>query len=214
MANKLFDWPFVQERASDSLPVFAFISPTTQFLALDALGYMHDRWRWLAMNDADWDDTDSAVSEAEREFMTGLAGMIFPVVTAEPPAGTLACDGSVYDRVDYPALYAVLDAVFIIDADSFFVPDLRDLTIVGAGGFYDPGDEFGQAEHTLTEAEIPPHSHTYVPPTINIDVEAPGVPDPVAAGIGIPTSTGSTGGGGAHNNLQPSLALLYVIVTG
>jgi len=147
------------------------------------------------------------------EFITnmGYIGTVVPFVTATPPAGILECDGSTYLREDYPLLYAALDAAFIIDADTFSVPDLRNRTVVGAGGLYSVADEFGAAEHTLTIAEMPEHRHPS-------HIHAVSSADPVA-GVPLPSPdladadwTGNEGGGNPHNNIQPSTALRMGVI--
>lgn len=64
----------------------------------------------------------------------------------------------------------------------------------------------GAKTHTLTTAEIPAHTHSYNEPAA-----------PVNSGVGLTSAdvktrnvgvqTGSTGGGGAHNNIQPSIVV-------
>lgn len=139
-------------------------------------------------------------------------GMLMMHVGDVPP-GWLACDGTIYDRVDYPQLYAALDAAFILDADQFAVPDLRDKFVLGAGS-QAVGDEGGQAEVVLDVSQIPSHSHTYTPPTLNVDLESPGAPDVFAAGVGLPTQTSSVGGDQAHDNMPPYVVARYIIWTG
>jgi microcystin-dependent protein len=74
---------------------------------------------------------------------------------------------------------------------------------------FDTAEETGGAKtHTLTAAEMPAHTHPQTAPTsasggalkFAIDTNASGA---VTDG----NATGSTGGGGAHNNLQP-----YIVV--
>lgn len=94
-------------------------------------------------------------------------------------------------------------------------PDLRNLFVVGADA--DAGgvakstvsgsalQSGGEATHVLTIPEMPAHTHT---------VKSTG-----GAGTGYATAgfntlgdvTGSTGGGGAHNNLPPYYALAYIM---
>lgn len=140
-----------------------------------------------------------------------MIGTILPFATSEPPAATLLCDGTQYARVDYPALYDAILPGLQVDSDFFVVPDLRDRFVVGAGA-RNPLDIGGAEEITLTEAQMPIHSHLYTPPTLNIDLEGPGAPDILAAGIGLPTQTGNAGGNQPHDNMPPFIALRYCIV--
>lgn len=147
--------------------------------------------------------------------MSRMVGQIVPYITADPPSNALACDGASYDRVDYPDLYAVLDAVFIDDADTFHVPDLRGKTVIGTSATYAMGDTGGEETHVLTEGEMPSHVHAYDPVVIiDVDLEDLGLPQGNAAQI-VPLATENTyatGGDEAHNNLQPYVALGYAVI--
>lgn len=148
---------------------------------------------------------------------TCLIGSINPYANAVLPVGVLACDGSSYLRTSYPLLYAVLDAVYITDADNFVLPDLRGRGIIGTGEgdgltSRSMGDQGGEETHQLAIAEIPSHSHEVHSHDPNIDLEGAGVPD-VSAGIPIPFgNTGDTGGDGSHENMPPFEALTWGIV--
>jgi microcystin-dependent protein len=142
-------------------------------------------------------------------------GTIFASAAAAIPDYALACDGSVYNRVDYPELYALLDTAFIIDADTFYVPDLQGRVPIGAGSggglsSYSPGDTGGEESHTLVSGEMPSHVHSESTALAAVGAAIVGVPIPSAVpSVGF---TGSTGGDGAHENRQPYLALAYYIV--
>lgn len=123
---------------------------------------------------------------------------------AAVPAGCLICDGSQFDVTEYTELAAVLGGDVL--------PDLRGRAAIGAGPGYSVGAAGGEAQHTLTIPEIPEHWHTYTPPTFNVDVEAPGAPDLLAAGIGVQTVTGAAGGGQPHNNMPPYAVVVWAIV--
>lgn len=149
---------------------------------------------------------------------TDMIGTIIVFATASPPYGVLECDGSNYDRVDYPALYAALDSAYVIDADTFATPDLRGRVVVGVGSGSGLttraiADTGGEETHTLTEGEMPSHIHTQnnTPGAIVIPV---GAPSAFFADTqpGLPAWTGSTGGDGAHENMPPFHALKYGIV--
>jgi len=136
--------------------------------------------------------------------------------------GLLLCDGSSYERTDYPALYDVLDAAFIVDADNFVTPDLRGRVAIGASTDFAIGDTGGETEHTLDTSEMPSHAHTDTGHIHPLAGEVPGLAlAPGELPVDVPGSTevtgigyaaiGDTGGGGAHNNMQPYLALRYYI---
>lgn len=60
----------------------------------------------------------------------------------------------------------------------------------------------GEKTHTLTVNEIPAHTHTYNKSDINnyVKIEASSA---YGRSAGYNSNTGSTGGGQAHNNMQP-----------
>ncbi len=174
--------------------------------------------------DVNWEQT-TGISVAETtaiwetiylQFSQGdfcMIGAIVAMLNDTTPDHMLLCDGSEFDRVDYPQLYAVLPVALIIDVDTGSVPDLRDSFILAAGVVYDPLDTGGAETHTLTEAELPAHSHNYDKPSINIDVESVGIPDPTGVGKPmLPTATSDTGSGDAHNNMPPFHALKYAVI--
>lgn len=93
---------------------------------------------------------------------------------------------------------------------------LKDRFLLAAGDAYAPGEAGGEAEHTLTEAEMAEHDHSVSPPGVN-DAAS------VTAQMGsYPTQiyqdkksnwtvtayrTGKSGGGQPHNNMPPYLAV-------
>ena len=90
-------------------------------------------------------------------------------------------------------------------------PDLRNRFVVGAGDTYAVGGTGGAATHTLTVPEVP--SLTVTIPTVNNNSGAGttnvAVEGQVSANDSI--ALGTTGGGGAHNNLPPYYALAYIM---
>jgi len=127
-------------------------------------------------------------------------GAIFEFATADPPAGSVRCDGTVYHMDDYPDFWAVIDPVWKTDSTHWAAPDRRNRFSVGAGDEYDPGDTGGEAAHQLTVSEMPSHDgHSHY--TVN-------TPTGAAASYAQNTPQGSSyGGDEAHENRPPYLAL-------
>jgi len=76
------------------------------------------------------------------------------------PANWLLCDSTVHNRVDYPDLYTLLTE-FQIDADTFNVPNMHNRFPLGNEVLANPvGVEAGNANVTLSDANVPPHVHT------------------------------------------------------
>ena len=72
------------------------------------------------------------------------------------------------------------------------------------------GNTGGTGAHTLDVSEIPAHTHTYL--GVTGQGVLGGATDTAADEANRPTETsGSTGGGLAHNNLQPYIVLNYII---
>jgi microcystin-dependent protein len=144
----------------------------------------------------------------EENCMT--VGLITAYGGSSPPAGWLLCDGASYDCDDYPELYAVVGNAYGGTPDvTFNVPDARGRALVGADTLHSLGDEFGQSEVTLGISEIPSHNHSEQGVTTEVLPYWGGGPS--AASIALPTVTGNTGGGGAHENTPPSIAINYII---
>jgi len=153
-------------------------------------------------------------------FNQGVCRMIGEIIAyagpTSPDSRWLPCDGSSLLRVDYPDLFNVIGAVYgAADSSHFSVPDLRGRTAVGlgTGSGLSPrslGDSFGEETHVLTTGELASHSHT----TGNSAVLGTSAPPPLDALGPNPFTafTGSTGSDDPHNNMQPSLAINYLIV--
>lgn len=212
----------LQTLAADYRSGIYRLSPTSLAVLFYATRFWSARYNWKSsdpldvVTDADWDTIQSYVDGLLYEAKNPMIGLITAYMTADPPANVLACDGGSYLRDDYPALYAALDAFFIVDADHFTVPDLRGRTVIGAGigsGLTTRavGDTGGEEMHQLTESELASHSHTIPLTTTTLAVE----PGEVAVVTPVPiltANTGSTGGDTSHNNMQPFYSLNYGVI--
>ena len=153
-------------------------------------------------------------------FNEGICRMIGEVIAyagpTSPDSRWLPCDGSSLLRMDYPDLFGVIGTVYgAADGTHFSLPDLRGRVPMGSGtgpglSARTLGDSFGEQEHTLTVGELAAHVHD----TGNSALLGTSVPPPLDA-LGpnpFPAVTGSTGNDDPHNNMQPSLAINYLIV--
>lgn len=160
-----------------------------------------------------------------------MVGEIIPYAGAvSPDIRWLECDGSSLLRADYPDLWAVIGATYgAVDGTHFNLPDLKGRAAAGSGAGTGitaraVGDAYGEETHTLTTTELPAHTHTdsghsHAESTASPSVGAAitGVPVPSAIpGVGVTGSASAnlnnTGGDNPHNNLQPTLTILYLIV--
>lgn len=134
-------------------------------------------------------------------------GAVLPFALDGAPSGYLLCDGSQYDRVDFPALYAVINGNFRLSADVFITPDLFDRVVLGVSLTRNPGDTGGEEEHVLTESEMPSHRHSV---SYNSSRSPVGPTRREVVG-GTTFNTGYAGGDAPHNNLPPYMALAWFI---
>ena len=151
--------------------------------------------------------------------------MDWPATTA--PTGWLFCDGSAISRTAFSALFALIGSTYGAGDGSttFNVPDFRGrvsagkddmggvaanrLTTAGSGVDGATLAANGGAEnHTLTIAQMPSHQHDGIP--AGGGFSAPFASGSNAQGTGV---TAAQGGGGAHNNTQPTLVVNKIIKT-
>ena len=92
-------------------------------------------------------------------------------------------------------------------------PDLRDRFIVGTGSSYSLGNTGGANSVTLTTAQMPSHTHSYVghtyPGSGPEQNQSGGVEDRTSFNVN--KTTGSQGGGQAHENRPPYYALMFIM---
>jgi len=136
------------------------------------------------------------------------------------PTGWLLCQGQAVSRTTYAALFAAIGTRYGAGDGSttFNIPNLKGRVPVGGDSaepeFNTIGETGGEKTHTLTVGEIPAHNHQEKV----ADRSGYTGTDGTAAGTGYTDdmhlssyTANSTGGGGAHNNLQPYIAMHYII---
>ena len=88
-------------------------------------------------------------------------------------------------------------------------PDLRDRFIVGAGSAYSIGDTGGSNTVTLSESQLPAHTHRFS--RIDEAVETGGATVMDGPTSGTDFSPETIGNGDAHENRPPYYALAYIM---
>jgi len=140
--------------------------------------------------------------------------------------GWLKCDGRSIRKVDHPLLYNVVGYQFGGSGASFNLPNPAGsvLGVVGQHGattLHGPGSEVGEETHVLTIPEMPAHTHTgttdaagYATTPVNVNnlTTQINVADNDGGGHQHTFTTNSTGGGLAHNNMQPTLFIGNVFI--
>jgi len=157
------------------------------------------------------------------------SGMLMPYAGATAPTGWLLCYGQAVNRTTYADLFAVVGTTYGAGDGSttFNLPDLRGRVVAGkddmggvsadrltdqSGGLDGDvlGDTGGAETHTLVEAELAAHTHSVPSGGGGASNYALGGP---AGSFSVSQTTGSAGSDTAHNNVQPTIILTYIIKT-
>jgi microcystin-dependent protein len=159
-----------------------------------------------------------AGNEVDAEDLNNLCplGSVFLFAGTTVTTGWLLCDGSAVSRSTYANLFALIGTIYGSGDGSttFNLPNFKGKIPVG----YNSGEtEFnalaktgGEKTHVLTLNEIPSHNHTV--PVFNSNVRNAGTNFSTTdvATTSTPASS-SVGSDTAHNNLQPYIALKFII---
>jgi microcystin-dependent protein len=180
-----------------------------------------------ALSDANLDTDGTLTANSDSRFSSQKAvktyvdnhgsptGSILPFAGSSAPTGFLIADGSSLLRADYAALFAVIGTTYgSADGTHFTLPNLKGRVVVGLDSsdadFDTLGETIGAKTHTLTEAEMPTHKHKYGQ-GIGVAGGGIGAVNPDASQGSWNKYTEDKGGGQAHNNIQPSLVMNYII---
>jgi microcystin-dependent protein len=167
--------------------------------------------------------------EAEAQTDSPYVGEIRMFAGDFAPVGWALCNGQLLSISGNDALFNLIGTTYGGDGQSTFaLPDLRSRAPVHMGtGSGLPSWTIGQTGGvetvTLTATQIPSHTHLTGASAALGDSDNPAGRVPAADAAGTPHFAGTTdvslgsgalasaGGSGAHNNLQPYLALNFII---
>ena len=181
-------------------------------------------------------DNSGVLSFQSKSFVLP-AGVMMMYGGTSAPNGWLFCDGSIVSQATYSALYAVIGPAFNIGgegAGNFRLPDMSRRVPMGAGGTGSAiignaiGNSGGAEGVALAINEMPSHDHggNTGDSTINWKYYTATPSSNFAPQVSTNTTPGSSlllqgsshhhsitaqGGGNAHNNIQPSLVVNYII---
>lgn len=170
-------------------------------------------------------------STTQTTAVTAPAASMMVFAGASAPSGWLLCFGQAISRTTYATLFSAVSTTYGIGDGSttFNLPDMRGRVAAGAdnmGGsaagrltsttMSPDGNTLsatgGTQTHTLITAEMPSHTHALSDAYPGVNTGGSWQQNGGAYGGSI-SSIGSTGGGGAHLNVQPTLVLNYIIKT-
>ncbi len=155
------------------------------------------------------------------------SGFLQAYAGSSAPSGWLLCFGQAVSRSTYSSLFAIIGTTYGTGNGSttFNLPDLRGKTIAGLdnmGGSdanvltatFNPnrntlGASTGQESHQLTIPEMPAHTHlqnTDFGPTAGLQTLKSSGSGNINA-----QQTSSTGGSTAHQNVQPTMMVNWII---
>jgi microcystin-dependent protein len=150
------------------------------------------------------------------------------------PRGYAFCDGTLLPIAQNTALFSILGTTYGGDGRTTFgLPDLRGRTPIGPGrgpglSNRNPGQKLGVEAVPLTQAQIPSHNHplnatadfsSSMNPANNLASKPPGLlgtriyadgPQNTTMNAASISATGSNNPA-THNNMQPFLAINYII---
>ena len=142
------------------------------------------------------------------------------------PRGWALCNGQLLPINQNQALFSLLGTTFGGNGQTTFaLPELRGRVPLHFGQGFTLGQGGGEAAHTLTAAEVPPHAHDVALAATTADASSkfPENQRPAVAPIEMYSrlgtlapmhplaATATAGGSQPHTNMQPYLAVNFVI---
>ncbi|MDQ3280931.1 MAG: tail fiber protein [Acidobacteriota bacterium] len=143
-----------------------------------------------------------------------------------PPVGWAFCNGAPVSIAENDTLFVLIGTRYGGDGENNFnLPDLRGRVPMHVGATHNQMGEMGGVEWvTLTNSQMPNHSHTFLATSAGSTAVAPGGNVPaqpatkklyVGAGAATvalhPQSVSPAGGSQPHDNMQPYLAINFII---
>ena len=162
----------------------------------------------------DFDRKDKALGIGQRAGTAHTISLGLPVkmganrITdmADPSAPSDAATKGYADLAAYPvgAIYFSANSTSPASLFGGTWTQLKDRFLLGAGDTYSAGSTGGEAEHTLTIPEMPPHRHGYWRAGFYSDTDWIGQS---GTGAIVDSNTNYAGGGQSHNNMPPYYAV-------
>jgi microcystin-dependent protein len=156
--------------------------------------------------------------------MTPFIGQLMAVGFDFAPTGWALCNGQILQISQYQALFSLLGTFYGGDGvRTFALPDLQGRVPLSAGPGYAIGHAGGEASHLLTQAEVPPHTHSFMASTaaasgpsgqnspINNALGQNAMYANVAPNTPMAQNAVSSVGGTPHENRQPFTVINWVI---
>lgn len=145
---------------------------------------------------------------------------LFPFIFA--PKGWALCNGQFLPINQNQALFSLLGTQYGGNGQTTFaLPDLRGRVSIHQGAGFIIGQAGGQSSHTLTQSEMPAHTHLLMALNVNGDNAIPtgnalgsfnnGYRDPTNLTTLKPGTITNVGGSQAHENRQPVTVLSWCI---
>jgi microcystin-dependent protein len=114
----------------------------------------------------------TGVIQSVAGAMTSLlnpVGSVIAFAGSSSPSGWLLCQGQLISKTTYASLWAIIGDTYLngrsADASNFYIPDLREFYIKGAGQNYTYTKKYtysgGNALATFLDQEVLPHYHSY-----------------------------------------------------